>query len=229
MSEKIELLGVRLEVFETEEALEKIKEFLKEDGLRIVGMVTSAMLLASEESEEFRQQLEQLNLCVIREREVLEAAGITKAERLWEAEENWFLPEFLEYLEKSGKNLVLIAETAEEKEQLSHELHSTYPQLEVAGCFCLKEAEGEEADALINQLNAISADVILAALPSPVQEDFAYRIRSKLNSRLWIGMGKNCSVQKGKKGRQKFLERLLEKRTFRKRVAEFSEENEINV
>ena len=105
MSEKIELLGVRLEVFETEEALEKIKEFLKEDGLRIVGMVTSAMLLASEESEEFRQQLEQLNLCVIREREVLEAAGITKAERLWEAEENWFLPEFLEYLEKSGKNL----------------------------------------------------------------------------------------------------------------------------
>lgn len=77
MSEKIELLGVRLEVFETEEALEKIKEFLKEDGLRIVGMVTSAMLLASEESEEFRQQLEQLNLCVIREREVLEAAGVT--------------------------------------------------------------------------------------------------------------------------------------------------------
>ena len=90
-------------------------------------------------------------------------------------------------------------------------------------------SQGEEADALINQLNAISADVILAALPSPVQEDFAYRSRSKLNSRLWIGMGKNCSVQKGKKGRQKFLERLLEKRTFRKRVAEFSEENEINV
>ncbi len=87
---EIKLLGVRLGVFETEEALEKIKEFLKEDGLRIVGMVTSAMLLASEESEEFRQQLEQLNLCVIREREVLEAAGITKAERLWEAEENWF-------------------------------------------------------------------------------------------------------------------------------------------
>ena len=57
MSEKIELLGVRLEVFETEEALEKIKEFLEEDGLRIVGMVTSSMLLASEESEEFRQQL----------------------------------------------------------------------------------------------------------------------------------------------------------------------------
>ncbi len=198
MSEKIELLGVRLEVFETEEALEKIKEFLKEDGLRIVGMVTSAMLLASEESEEFRQQLEQLNLCVIREREVLEAAGITKAERLWEAEENWFLPEFLEYLEKSGKNLVLIAETAEEKEQLSHELHSTYPQLEVAGCFCLKEAEGEEADALINQLNAISADVILAALPSPVQEDFAYRqpFQIKLPLVDWNGKKLQCAERK---------------------------------
>ena len=69
MSEKIELLGVRLEVFETEEALEKIKEFL-------------------------------------------------------------------EYLEKSGKNLVLIAETAEEKEQHDRDFEKILKQYGV-----LKENE----------------------------------------------------------------------------------------
>ncbi|MDY3920224.1 MAG: WecB/TagA/CpsF family glycosyltransferase [Candidatus Limivivens sp.] len=224
MSEKIEVLGVRLDCLSTEEALERAKGFLRGDALRIIGMVTSGILLATERSEEYRQQIEQLNLSIIRDREILEAAGVTMPERLWEAEDNWFLPAFLEYLGEEKRSLVLVAETAADREKLASELKETYPQLNLVGSFSFEETAGGDTDALLNRLNGISADVILAALPSPQQENFAYLNRQKLNSRIWIGIGKNGGIQKGMKARQKFLERILEKRTFRKRVAEFSEE-----
>ncbi|MDO5423603.1 MAG: WecB/TagA/CpsF family glycosyltransferase [Eubacteriales bacterium] len=224
MSEKIEILGIRLDSMSTQEALEKARGFLEGDALRIIGMVTSGVLLATEESEEYRQQIEQLNLSVIREREVLEAAGITAPERLWEAEENWFLASFLEYLSEAGRSLVLVAETPADRERLKKELREAYPHLEVAGSFSFEETAAEDPDALLNRLNGIAADVILAALPYPLQENFAYLNRQKLNSRIWIGIGKNGGVQKGMKAKQKFLERIREKRTFKKRVAEFTEE-----
>ena len=225
MSERIVVLGTRLESRSAEESLEKIREFLTEDGLKIAGIITAGTLLEAEKSAEYRQQIEQLNLGIIRDREVLEAAGITVPERLWEAEDNWVMADLVHYLEAEQKSVVLLAQTAQGRAAQEQDLQEICPSIHIAGSFSLEEleAEGEGMDSLLNRLNAIAADVIFAYLPSPFQENFVYGNRQKINARLWIGLGKNSSVQKGSKARQKFLERILERRSFRKRVAEFHE------
>lgn len=224
MSEQIEVLGVRMECMDSREGMERLKEFLAGDSLRIVETVTAATLLETEKSEEFRQQIEQLNLKVIRDREVLEAGGITKAERLWEADANWFLAEFFQYLAETSRSLVILADTKEELERLQADLREAYPELKCAAGFCRDARTAENPDSLINRLNAVAADVILAALPSPAQEDFAYVNRQKLNSRIWVGIGCGGSVRKGSGGKQGFLEKLIEKRTFKRKVAEYGQQ-----
>ena len=48
MSERIVVLGTRLESRSAEESLEKIREFLTEDGLKIAGIITAGTLLEAE-------------------------------------------------------------------------------------------------------------------------------------------------------------------------------------
>lgn len=225
MSEQISVLGAHLESLSVQESLKKAEEFLNGDALRIIGAVSAETLLNTESSEEYRQQIEQLNLQVIREREILEAGGVTDPERLWEAEENWFFAEFLALLQETGRTVILLAKDAAERQRLERELRETCPRLRLAGSFSFAENGSENPDSLLNQMNAIAADVILAALPCPEQETFAYRNRQKLNARIWAGLGREGSIRKGAKAQQSFLARLLEKRAFKKRVSEFSEEN----
>ena len=52
-------------------------------------------------------------------------------------------------------------------------------------------------DAIVNEINAATVDVILSMMPSPKQEHFLVHNRGKMSAILWYGVG-NCKFSKKK-------------------------------
>ena len=189
MDEKKNLLGVSIDNISVVSAMELAKGFMETEALNTIGMITIDVLLEASGSEKYQEKLRQLDLSLIGDREVLDAAEITAAERRMEAENHWFVRTFLEYLSDAGKSLMLIGENREETEEILAHLNRHYPKLNIVGS-CVPDDGKDDADGIVNLVNGISPDVLLAALSSPRQEEFMAENKAKLGARVLIGAGK---------------------------------------
>ena len=75
----------------------------------------------------------------------------------------------------------------------------------------------EDEDAIVNEINAATVDVIFSVMPSPKQEHFLSNNRGKMSAILWYGVG-NCKFAKRKYS-------LL--RSIQKRIRIYKLENHI--
>lgn len=227
MGRKVNVLGTELDNLTVCEMLKLAKELLNREALSIMAEVSTGMLLLAGEDLEYREKLEALDLGIIGEKEVLEAAGIHETERYAEVEEGRFLTGFLKYVAENGKRAVLFCETRQESGALARYLSDAFPGLSVVGQFSQEDA-AEDEDDIVNRMNGASADVILASMESPEQENFAFCNRGRLNVKVWLGVGKSPAFSGIPELKPRFWERLIEKRIFKKKITKFQQDKQEN-
>lgn len=223
MNEKIDVLGVEIDNVKAEAAMEKTVRFLNTESLSTIAVLSVGMLLKAGEDPEYKRLLEQTDLSIIEDKKILEAAGILQKERYKEVEENRYLMRFFDYLDQNKKALVLLCESAEEQNALESFFEKNFPGLIVAGAFALENLV-ENTDSLINDINGVTAEVILSTLKTPVQEEFIAENRAKLNARIWIGTGKNLKTSGVVELKTGFLGKMIENRIFKKKIIEYQQE-----
>ncbi len=125
MRDKISVMGVRLDYLNVESAMERIIEFIQNDRLDTVGIITMNMLLLTEENTRWKEYLEELDMSVPGEKEVLEAAGINSGQIYEEVEENEFFARLFWYLISQDLKIFLLGESREEVEG-AQEISSGY-------------------------------------------------------------------------------------------------------
>lgn len=81
MNAELEILGVKLKHYRVDAAMEIAEEYLSNDKLNTIGIVTMQMLMQASKEPTWKQYIEDLDLTVIGETEVLEAAGIDPRRR----------------------------------------------------------------------------------------------------------------------------------------------------
>lgn len=96
MNAELEILGVKLKHYHVDAAMEIVEEYLSNDKLNTIGIVTMQMLMQASKEPTWKQYIEDLDLTVIGETEVLEAAGIDPETPSYEeVETNEFIARFL--------------------------------------------------------------------------------------------------------------------------------------
>ena len=95
MNAELEILGVKLKHYRVDAAMEIVEEYLSNDKLNTIGIVTMQMLMQASKETTWKQYIEDLDLTVIGETEVLEAAGIDPETPSYEeVETNEFIARF---------------------------------------------------------------------------------------------------------------------------------------
>ena len=87
MTEKISILGVELKDYSMEDAARVIEEYLNNDVLNTMCLVTKEMLVYAGENPEYRECLEAMDIHVVVDSDIFSAAGITGEERLKKADD----------------------------------------------------------------------------------------------------------------------------------------------
>lgn len=196
MIKKINILGIQLDNHTVREAIRQVETYLSNDMLNTIEKVSMKMLLAAETDPVVREAISTMDLTVIGEEEIIKAAGEATMQRVQETKANDFGYEFFKRVERNKKSLFLLGETEKKLVQIKEELQKTFPKLVFAGEYALEKCVGD-LEAVINDMNVTTPDVILSVLPSPQQEHFLMDHKDKMNANIWYGIGE-AGIQKKK-------------------------------
>ena len=126
MNAELEILGVKLKHYRVDAAMEIAEEYLSNDKLNTIGIVTMQMLMQASKEPTWKQYIEDLDLTVIGETEVLEAAGIDPETPSYEeVETNEFIARFFWGLIQTKSRIFVLGDTEEELQTLQKYLTET--------------------------------------------------------------------------------------------------------
>lgn len=153
------------------------------------------------------------------QKEILEAAEVSDRKLLQEVQDHLYLRLFLRYLHKNHCRIYVIAESAEKGKELVDYLKAHYKGIQIVG---MMVSDGDPAadDMLVNEINGCEADGIIAALGTPHRQRLALRNKTRINARIWLGVGDLLeSMYKEKSGPVRIwsqMKRIFFKREIRK-------------
>lgn len=90
MIKKIDILGIQLDNYTVREAIMRVEAWYDNNMLNVIEMVSMQMLTESESDPVLKEVISSLDLAVIGEKGILQAAGVDTMQRIRETEENVF-------------------------------------------------------------------------------------------------------------------------------------------
>ena len=143
MIKKIDILGIQLDNYTVREAIMRVEAWYDNNMLNVIEMVSMQMLTESESDPVLKEVISSLDLAVIGEKGILQAAGVDTMQRIRETEENDFSDEFLKRVERNRKSVFIIGETQGAVDEFTQELREEYPKLVLAGAAATENCVGD--------------------------------------------------------------------------------------
>ena len=225
MNKKINVLGVELDNYTVDEALEIVHEYMQNDRLNTIGIVTMQMLMLAGEDEQWKIYMKDLDMSIIGETEILTAAGIEADGTLYEEiEANEFIARLFWHLIQSRSRIFVLGEAENEVETLKKYLQETYPGIQLAGSAVVESLDEAGVDSMLNEINSETTDVIVSGLKGTLQDKFVMENRSKISAKIWLSLGEHPAVQNEAGIKTSWWGSLLKKSTFKRMVTKYRNE-----
>lgn len=216
MSEKREILGVRMDCLSAKETMVRAMRFMEDVPVDTIEIITMETLMNCRDNGAWMSHAEKMGLILPGDPEMLDGSEPGDGVRDKEIRNRTFLKMFIRYLQKNRKRVYLLAPDEAEMTKLTGALCRPGHEIYITGRALLSETEGREEE-VINEINGTETDCIISVLPSPYQEMFIGRNRSLLNVKLWLGCGAVPADMK----RENFLSRasrFFQRFMFRRQV-----------
>ncbi len=227
MIKQIQLLGMTFPNYSLRDELQLAQEALH--GERLCMFLTMSMQslvkVSSSGSEEDKSFVEQADLIVVEDPEILSVAGITSNQRIREASDHLFFTELMKRLQRGQQQVYLVAAKSAALDKIKEILAQRYEKLQIVGQYSIEEYP-DDLDRMINEINSAAPDIILSVMPTPQQEEFLMKNRSKLLAKLWYGLGENYGLLMEKKGFGWRMKRLIHFGRFKMHVNQYDDHGE---
>lgn len=226
MIKQIQLLGMTFPNYSLRDELQLAQEALHSERLCMFLTVSmqSLMKVSSGFGEE-KSFVEQADLIVVEDPEILSVAGITSNQRIREASDHLFFTELMKRLQRGQQQVYLVAAKNVALDKIKEILAQRYEKLKIVGQYSIEEYP-DDLDRMINEINSAAPDIILSVMPTPQQEEFLMKNRSKLLAKLWYGLGENYGLLMEKKGFGWRMKRLIHFGRFKMHVNQYDDHGE---
>lgn len=186
MGNSINVMGLEIDILSEETFQNDMNEYLSNDYLNIVHLISLDYMDAYEEDEQVREVLEEADLVLPGEKailtschvDVLETGGMVVDYRTaWRLCGNGMM---------DGKSCYLVFRNKKEAKVVYRYLLTHCPRLEVVGLYTLDS--GISGEYLVNDINTKVPDLILMSLESTQGEQWLHDNKAKINAKLCIVM-----------------------------------------
>lgn len=206
MIKEIIVAGIKLNSYTALENLTTIGKRLDANVFTTVEDIYMSSLLLAKEDDIVKETIEALDVTVIAENGIWDAAGENSGLRRKEIEKREFFFQLMRILQRNHYSVFVLGETVQEVTQSCEYIAGEFPRLQVVGAKALEECVGAE-EGIINDINMTAPDVVISVLPSPNQEHFLAEHKAMMSTRLWYGIGSGAIA--GQKHSLKYM--LLKK------------------
>ncbi len=179
------VLSVRVDTVDLNQAVSRIRTFLRERGLKVVATVNPEFIMTAYVDDTF---LHILNHCDLN---VIDGTGLQLALRLFHGKQchrvtgvdlTWALADLAA---REGYSLFLLGAAEGVARAAADRLQARFPALRIAGCY--SGSPGEEG--LVERINSSRADILLVAFGAPKQEKFIFANAHSLKAKVAMGVG----------------------------------------
>jgi len=197
MDDKIEIVGIKIDNVNMDEAAALMEGFLETDGCSTVFTPNSEILLEAVKDREFESILNSGRLVVP------DGIGVVIASRFYGTPVKERVAGFdlmmrlMGIADSRGRSIYLLGGRGDVAEEAAIKLTEGYGRLNIAGTRHGYFGDDEEEN-IINEINNSKADILLAALGAPKQEKFIYKHRDRLKVKIAMGVGGSLDVLSGK-------------------------------
>lgn len=188
MIKEINVAGIKLNSYTALENLTQIGNNLDNHIFTTVEEVDMRTLLLAKEDEVVKKVIEELDVTVIAENGIWDAAGVNTSLRRREVERREFFFQLMHILERNKYSVFVLGDGVQELALTCEYIAEEFPRLNVVGAIALEECVGAD-EGIINDINLLAPDVVISILPAPKQEHFLAENKRMLSTRLWYGIG----------------------------------------
>ena len=197
MNDVVEVVGIKIDNVNMDEAAALMEVFLETDRCSKVFTPNSEILLTAVKDREFESVLNSGHLVVP------DGIGVVIASRFYGTPVKERVAGFdlmmrlMDIADSRGKSVYLLGGREGVAEEAAIKLTESYGNLKIAGTRNGYFEEDSEND-IVNEINNSKADILLAALGAPKQEKFIYKHSDNLKVKIAMGVGGSLDVLAGK-------------------------------
>lgn len=196
MKDKVNILGVWVDMVNVSRAADRIMQFFNEDGLHKVYTPNSEIIMAAYKDDNFKNVLNSAELLTADGIGVVYASKILGKPIAERAAGYDIACEVLDRIKGNSHGVFLfggkpgVAETAKEK------LEERYPGIKISGCRN-GYFKPEEEQSIVEEINNSGADLIFVCLGAPKQELWIDKYKDSLKANVAMGVGGSLDVFAG--------------------------------
>lgn len=196
MKDKVNILGVWVDMVNVSRAADRIMQFFNEDGLHKVYTPNSEIIMAAYKDDNFKNVLNSAELLTADGIGVVYASKILGKPIAERAAGYDIACEVLDRIKGTSHGVFLfggkpgVAETAKEK------LEERYPGIKISGCRN-GYFKPEEEQGIVEEINNSGADLIFVCLGAPKQELWIDKHKDSLKANVAMGVGGSLDVFAG--------------------------------
>lgn len=196
MKDKVNILGVYVDMVNIPQAADRIIRFFDEDRLHKVYTPNSEIIMAAYKDESFKNLLNSADLLTADGIGVVYASKILGKPINERAAGFDIACEVLDRINGTSRKLFLFGGKPGVAEQARDNLLKKYPALNIVGCrngYFKPEEEPE----IVKEINDSGADLVFVCLGAPKQEQWLDRNSDALKARVAMGIGGSLDVFAG--------------------------------
>ncbi|MBR0397237.1 MAG: WecB/TagA/CpsF family glycosyltransferase [Eubacterium sp.] len=216
MTDQIQIGQFHIDYLELDQILIRLEEMLQNDYLNTVALLTRHLLLDASVSEEKEDYLKRIDLGIIDEVQLLEAADIHEGRVLEEVSDRIVMDRVFWQFVKRGLSVYLLSDSEQGGAQLKGFLTDRYPGIKIVGETRKAPASQAETDRLLNAVNGLFPDLIISGLDGSQQDAFMVQHQTKVVGKIWWSFSESPFLQEASGIRRGFLESWRMERAFRK-------------
>lgn len=196
MKEKVNILGVNVDMLNIKQSADRIMQFFNEDRLHKVYTPNSEIIMAAYKDHEFRNLLNNADLLTADGIGVVYASKFLKKPITERAAGYDIACDVLSRINGTSHKLFLFGGKPGVAELAKKRLNEKYPDLQIVGCRNGYFSDDEDAE-IVKEINASGADLLFVCLGAPKQEKWLAKNGDRLNVRVAMGIGGSLDVFAG--------------------------------
>lgn len=194
--DRVNILGVNVDMVTISEATDKILDFLDEDKLHSVYTPNSEIIMEAYRNQDFNEILNAADLLTADGIGVVYAAKYLKKPIKERAAGYDVAKLLLQKISYTDHKLFLFGGKPGVGDLAKKNMQKDYPGLNIVGVRNGYFTEDEEEE-IINEINASGADLLFVCLGAPRQEKWIHKNKDKLKVKVAMGVGGSIDVFAG--------------------------------
>lgn len=219
MSKRIQVLGIDIDNHTLREAMFLLEEYVNTEGLNLVGIITSDLLMQAADNQEIRQVIDGMDLHVIGDISILEVVEENFEQQAGEILKRDLEEIFLNSLIRKRKTAYWISDYENDLAVLETYMQEHYPKLDIAGHFCGRIEDN--LDSLLNEINSIAPDVIFIQTGDWLRLGHFLQSRNQLNTKLCVCMGYRVKSKFWSSVQNSKIKSLIDQTMFKRRAIRY--------